>query len=327
MAIFVDDGLVCSNRVELQDEVLNHLRAEFEMRTLPPNRYLGFNIKRDRTNHHLFISQPDYVDEILRKFNMAQCNPRSTPADPGARLTVVMSPRTEQQAAEMINVPYREAIGSLMFVMVTTRPDIAYAVGQVAQHAENPGPAHWKAVKRIFAYLAGTKNYGLRFGPKSPLIGYSDADYGGDPDRRRSTSGFLFLLHGGPISWASRRQSCTALSTTEAEFIAASEATKEATWLLRLLKEIDGEGTTGPVELLCDSQSAIRLVKNPEFHQRTKHIDVRYNFIRDQQADGIVNMKFVQSKDQLADVFTKPLPTPAFERLRNDLGVIELPSV
>jgi hypothetical protein len=146
-----------------------------------------------------------------------------------------MSPQNEEEEAEMKTIPFREAVGSLMHVMVMTRPDIAYAVGQVAHYAQKPGKQHWRAVKRILAYLIKTKNYGLCFGRSSDqLIGFCDADYAGDLQTRRSTSGFLFLYLGEPVSWASRRQPCVALSTTEAEFVAAAEATKEDVWFQQL---------------------------------------------------------------------------------------------
>jgi hypothetical protein len=189
-----------------------------------------------------------------------------------------MSPQNEEEEAEMKTIPFREAVGSLMHVMVMTRPDIAYAVGQVAQYAQKPGKQYWRAVKRILAYFIKTKNYGLCFGRSSDqLIGFCDADYAGDLQTRRSTSGFLFLYLGEPVSWASRRQPCVALCTTKkAEFVAAAEATKEAVWFQQLLSElgIDDRSTT----LYCDNQSAIALVNNPTFHQRTKHISMCDSF-------------------------------------------------
>ena len=149
--------------------------------------------------------------------------------------------------------------------------------GQVSQFCESPGSSHWDAVKRILAYLQGTSTFGIRFGGvKSDLIGFSDSDYAGDVDTRQSTSGFVFMLHGGPVAWSSQRQSCVALSTTEAEFIAACEATKEGVWLQRLVSEVVPDWKP-PFKLMCDNQSAIRLIKNPEFHQRSKHIAVRYH--------------------------------------------------
>ncbi len=222
-------------------------------------------------------------------------------------------------------VPYREAVGCLMYITTTTRPEIAFAVGQVSKFCQNPGAAHWNAVKRILSYLAGTINHGLCFGGGSPTTaGYTDADYAGDKDNFRSTTGFIFMLHGGPVSWSSRRQTCTALSTTESEFVAACETSKEGVWLTRLMEDIRGE-KSGPMPLYCDNEAAIRLVKNPEFHQRTKHIDVKYYFIRDQQENGTIDMQHISTTNQLADIFTKSLPRPRFLMLREMIGVTAPP--
>ena len=322
VAIFVDDGLICSNEPESLSAILAHLRTEFEMTTSEANRYLGLNIIRDRPLRQLFVNQSHYIENILKRFNMTTCNPKSIPADPNARMSAEMAPKTENAVKEMSSVPYCEAIGSLMYLMVMTRPDIAFAVNQVSQCCQNPGPGHWNGVKRILAYLAGTSNHGLLFkkNDEGSLIGYCDADYAGDADKRRSTTGYIFLLYRGPVSWCSKRQSCTALSTTEAEFVAACEASKEATWLLRLLQEL-GIKENGPVPLMSDNQSAIRVVNNTEFHQRTKHIDVKYNYIRDQQSNGIVDVRYICTNQQLGDIFTKPLPIPRFLMLRDQIGV------
>lgn len=198
--------------------------------------------------------------------------------------------------------------------MISTRPDISYAVGQVAQFSSNPSKAHWEAVKRILAYLKGTADYGIFFsGSKKDglLSTYSDADYAGDLETRRSTTGFWLILNEGPVAWTSRRQHCTTLSTTEAEYVAVCEATKETVWMRNLLQNI-GLEQSAPTVLFCDNQSAIRLVRNPEFHKRTKHIDVQFHFIREKQEDGTIDVQYIPTDQQLADIFTKPLHGPLF---------------
>ena len=197
--------------------------------------------------------------------------------------------------------------------------------GQVSQFCESPGSSHWDAVKRILAYLQGTSTFGIRFGGvKSDLIGFSDSDYAGDVDTRQSTSGFVFMLHGGPVAWSSQRQSCVALSITEAEFIAACEATKEGVWLQRLVSEVVPDWKP-PFKLMCDNQSAIRLIKNPEFHQRSKHIAVRYHFIRDLYEQGELGIEHLSTDLQLADQLTKALPYPRFSELRGKIGIVDVP--
>ena len=184
----------------------------------------------------------------------------------------------------------------------------------------------WRpAAKRVLAYLAGTSGHGLLFSSGSSFIGYTDSDFGGDTDCRKSTTGFIFLLFGGAIAWGSKRQSCTTLSTTEAEYVAACETTKEAVWLRYLLDQI-GVLPDGPSAILCDNQSAIRLVHNPEHHQRTKHIAIRYHFIREKQEAGDINVRYINTKDQLADIFTKPLESSRFRSIRERIGVVENPA-
>ncbi len=320
VAIWVDDGLVASNRKELLLAIVQYLQTHFRITSGPADIFVGLLIQRDRPGKRLHLSQPNYISHILARFNMLDCHPKGTPADPNSRLTSEMSPSNQNPLAF---VPYREAVGSLMYCMISTRPDISYAVGQVAQFSNNPGKAHWEAVKRILAYLKGTLEYGISFGG-SGIMGvlstYSDADYAGDLDTRRSTTGFLLILNNGPVAWTSRRQHCTTLSTTEAEYVAACEATKETVWMRNLLCHI-GLGQSKPTVLFCDNQSAIRLVHNPEFHKRTKHIDVQFHFIREKQVDGTIHVQYISTDMQLADVFTKPLHGPLFERLRRAIGV------
>ena len=178
----------------------------------------------------------------------------------------------------MAKVPYSSAVGSLMYAMICTRPDIAYAVGVVSRYMSNPGKKHWEAVKGIMRYLKGTKGMRICFGSKEACVdGYRDADYAGDMDKRKSTSGYVFMFNGGAVSWQSCLRICVSMSTTEAEYIAAVEACKEALWLTCLVGDL-GIQVEMPM-LQCDSQSAIMLGKNPVFHAKTKHIVVKYHFI------------------------------------------------
>lgn len=289
------------------------------MRHGPANHFVGLSISRNRHERTLYVSQPDYIRKILQRFHMLDCLPKNLPADPGTRL----QKKTEENSTEKF--PYREAVGSLMYLGLASRPDISFAVGQISQFCENPGADHWSAVRRILAYLKGTMDYGIRYGStKNELIGYCDSDYAGDPSSRRSTSGFIFLLHGGPVAWSSRRQSCVALSTTEAEFVASSEATREGVWLGRLMGDIT-PGWKGPIRIMCDNKSAVDLIKNPVYHQRSKHIDVRYYFVRERQEAGDIDVQQISTYDQLADPLTKPLPNPRFSSLRLSMGIVDVP--
>jgi hypothetical protein len=216
----------------------------------------------------------------------------------------------------MSKVPYENAVGSLMYLMVCTRPDLAYAMGKVSRYMSNPGKVHWEAVKWILRYLKGTKDVGLLFDANSnnakSLLGYVDADYGQDLDGRRSTTGYMFTLGGGCISWRSTLQKCVAQSSTEAEYVAAAEAAKEAIWLNRLVTEMGL--TQANVNLHCDSQSALHLAVNQVMDSRVKHIDIRYHFIRQAVSDNLLELVKIDGKLNPADALTKVIPLETFSR-------------
>ena len=204
----------------------------------------------------------------------------------------------------MSHIPYANALGILMYVMISTRPDISHAVSVVSRYMKNPRKEHWAAVKWVFQYLRGTSNYCITFdGCSDEVCGYVDSDFAGDFDKRRSTLGYVFTLAGGAISWMSKLQNIVALSTTEAEYIAASHACKEAVWLKGLLGELGKVQNT--IKVFCDSQSAIHLAKNPAYHSKTKHIPIKYHFVRHVVHEGGVVLEKVHTKKNSADMFTK----------------------
>lgn len=317
--IWVDDGLVISVDGNLVKQVIEYLKKYFEMRCTPANHFVGISITRNRRDKILYLSQPDYINKILKKFHIIDCHPKNLPAEPGCRLI--------QNVGEdpLDNVPYREAIGSLLYLTIISRPDIAFAVGQAAQFSEEPQKHHWIAVRRFFSYLKGTQDYGIRFGINHDrLKRYSDSDFAGDLNSRRSTTAFIFILNGGPVAWTSRRQPCVTLSSTESEFVAACEAAKEAIWLKRLMKDVIPEWDE-TIPLICDNQSTIQLIRNPVFHQRTKHIDVKYYFVRERQEAGDIDVSYISTNDQLADPLTKILPNTRFSILRELMGILPVP--
>jgi hypothetical protein len=327
LALWVDDGLFAFSDMEAGQSVIKALQTEFKIRVSPAEHFVGLVINRDRANKSLHLSSPAYIDKLLEKFSMSECNPVKIPADKSVDLSKSMAPDTEEMRSKMTQYPYRQLIGSLMYAAITIRPDIAYIVNQLAQFCEDPGEKHWQAAKKVLRYLSATRRFGISFsgGDKesaNTLIAFSDADYARDIDTRRSTSGFLFMLNGGVVSYCSRKQKCTARSTMESEYIAASEGASEAVFLRRLLSQI-GVTQSSPTPFYCDNQAAISLVHNPEHHSRAKHIDVRYHFIREQQANGIINITHVPSESQLADILTKPLDFDSFAPLREAIGVKE----
>ncbi|KAF8777457.1 Retrovirus-related Pol polyprotein like [Argiope bruennichi] len=224
-------------------------------------------------------------------------------------------------------VPYRQAVGSLMYLATATRPDLAYAISIVSENLENHRTSDWCAVKRIFKYLRGTVDFGLLYQAKchpNKLEVYSDADYAGDLKTRRSRTGMVSKFSCGALSWMSQKQKSVVLSTTEAEYVAANESAKELIWLKHLLSDITNLETPS---LLVDNASAVKLAKNPEYHKRSKHIDVRYHFVREKFIDGELFIKHVPGEMQLADIMTKPLPSVRFKELRTLLGLFSFNSL
>ncbi|XP_044380592.1 secreted RxLR effector protein 161-like [Triticum aestivum] len=219
---------------------------------------------------------------------------------------------------------YRSVIGSLRY-LVHTRPDIAHAVGIVSRFMEAPRTSHWAAVKQILRYVQGTKQYGCRYtagNGSATLLGYSDSDHAGDLVDRKSTSGQVFFLGQNPVSWTSQKQKVVAISSCEAEYVAAAAATCQGIWLSRLVAELLG---TKPEKftLLVDNKSAIALAKNPVFHDRSKHIDVKFHFIRDCVEERVLEIEHVGTQNQLADILTKALGRVRFFEIRQKLAVME----
>lgn len=228
-----------------------------------------------------------------------------------------MEKRTDGEIGEY---PYQNLIGCLMYLTVNSRPDIAYVTSYLSQFNTCFTKEHWNAAKRVLQYLKGTLNYSLVYRRcKEPLRGYCDADWANCPIDRKSYTGYTFKLSGGPVSWESRKQPTVALSSTEAEYMALASATKEACYLRRFVHEITGKLT--PVRLASDSQSAINLVRNPIHHNRTKHIDTRFHFIREKVSCNIVVLEYLCSSDMPADVLTKPLGPVTHKRCIVGLGL------
>lgn len=321
LAFFVDDGLILSDSINSIKLILDGLSKAFEISVGNASLFVGMQIVRDRTNKSMFIHQTAYLTRILKKFNMLDAKPVSIPADPHSVLT-----EDKTESYESCNVPYREAIGSLMFLSLVTRPDIAYAVNVASKHVNKHNNNHWQAVKRIFRYLLNTVGCGLSFESQNKgeaLVGYSDADFAGDIDTRRSTTGYMFSVGNMPVTWCSQRQKLVTLSTTESEYVAAATAAKEVAWLRKLLKDLDCP-VDQPTKLLVDNQSTIKLIRNPEFHKRTKHIDIKFHFIREKVENDELDVAYVCSEYQLADLLTKALPRNRFYNIKSKLYIFDM---
>ena len=303
----VDDFCVVG-RLEIRERLKGLLEAnELVINDFGPiDFYLGIHIQRDRTTRRLYLSQQDYAMKVVRDAGMHSCNPASTPM---SNKTILLS--TSTLLAESDKKRYQRVIGSLLYLMQATRPDLAFAVIRLSQFASSPCQAHAEALKRILRYLKGTINAKLILGDLSStdVVGYFDAAYA-DTIKRHSTCGYIFHYFGSPVSWSSKVQRTIALSTVESEYMAATEAAREVIWIQSVIDAMTSSSVNLPISLYGDNNGAIALSKNPEFHPKTKHIDVRHRFITELVGSGVVTVKYIPTESMLADGFTKPL-TPA----------------
>jgi hypothetical protein len=312
--------LVASSSLDLVDEFKTRLAAAYKIKDLGEVEViLGMRVIRDRAKRTLVLDQRRYIRNIIDTYGMANAHPSSIPVTTNSKLRADDSDDTALDPS----VPYREAVGALMYAMTGTRPDIAFAVGLVSRYLATPRESHWRAVGQIFKYLRHTVDTVLTFdGSKHDLQlrGYSDADWGNDLDTRRSVTGYVFMLAGGAVSWRSRRQPTVALSTTEAEYMAAAEATTEAVWLRGFLTDL-GVAQTGPTPIAEDNQGAIKLSLNDVNHSRTKHIDIRHHFVRERSQAGDIELVACATKDMAADMLTKGVGRRKQTAFRYDMGL------
>jgi len=316
VSLYVDDLIYTGNDRGMCNEFKNSMMSMFDMTDLGKMRYfLGIEVLQ--STHGIFICQRKYAQEVLARFNMMECNAVKNPIVPGTKLSKM---DTETKANASL---FKQAVGSLMY-LTATRPDLMYAVSLISRFMANPSETHWNAIKRILRYLKGTTELGIFYkkGEDIKLVAYTDSDYAGDIDDRKSTSGFVFSLGTGAVSWSSKKQPIVTLSTTESEYIAATSCACQCIWIMRILETI-GFKEQKLILILCDSNSAIKLSENPVFHGKSKHIDVRFHFLRDLVREGKIKLSHCSTQNQIADIMTKPLKLEQFVKIRSMLGMIE----
>ncbi|XP_056692048.1 uncharacterized mitochondrial protein AtMg00810-like [Spinacia oleracea] len=312
--LYVDDIILTASTHSLRLSIMAHLASEFAMKDLGPlNYFLGIAVTRHTGG--LFLSQRKYAEEIIERAGMSSCKPSSTPVD--------TKPKVSATSGAPYKDPthYRNLAGALQY-LTFTRPDISYAVQQVCLHMHAPRDAHMQALKRIIRYIQGTLTLGLHLYPSpiSDLVSYTDADWGGCPDTRRSTSSYCVFLGDNLISWSSKRQPILSRSSAEAEYRGVANIVSESCWLRNLLLERHCPIRKATL-VYCDNVSAIYLSGNPVQHQRTKHIEMDILFVREKVARGQVRVLHVPSRHQIADIITKGLPLVLFEDFRDSLSV------
>ena len=328
LVLYVDDILLMGNDIPTLKDVKAWLGKCFSMKDLGDAAYiLGIKIYRDRSRQLIGLSQSAYIDKILKKFSMHDSKKGYVPMIPGMTLSKSQCPTSDLEVAKMSRIPYASAIGSIMYAMICTRPDVSYALSMTSRYQANPGEDHWTAVKNILKYLRRTKEMFLVFGGKDELIikGYSDASFQSDRDDCSSQSGFVFTLNGGAVTWRSSKQSTIADSTTESEYIAVNEAAKEAMWIRKFIGDLGVvPSISDPVEIFCDNESAVVLAQEPRSQKRTRHILRKYHYVRQVVADRDIVISRIDTSENLADPFTKPLAQAKHNSHSISIGICAL---
>ena len=314
LLLYVDDIILTASSTELLRRTISALQREFAMKDLGPlHHFLGITVERRPDG--LFLHQRTYTLDILKRAVMADCKPCTTPVDLQAKLADDSGPPVADASQ------FRSIAGALQY-LTFTRPDIAYAVQQICLHMHDPREPHLTAMKRILRYLRGTPDFGLllRRSSSSDLVVYTDADWAGCPDTRRSTSGYAVFLGDNLVSWSAKRQTVVSRSSAEAEYRAVANGVAEATWLRQLLHELQAPPSRYTL-VYCDNISAVYLSTNPVQHQRTKHVEIDLHFVREKVAIGQVRVLHVPTTSQFADIFTKGLPSSVFNEFRSSLNI------
>ncbi|KAD3640419.1 hypothetical protein E3N88_29642 [Mikania micrantha] len=314
LLLYVDDIILVTSSDTLRQQLLSQLAGEFAMKDLGPLSYfLGVSVSR--TSKGLFLSQHRYATDIINRAGMSSCKSVATPVDTSGKLSA--------HDGDPVPDPtlYRSLAGALQY-LTFTRPDITYAVQQICMYMHDPRTSHYNALKRIIRYIQGTAHYGLHMTPTSAssLVSYTDADWAGCPDTRRSTSGYCIYLGDNLISWSSKRQTTISRSSAEAEYRGVANVVAEICWVRNLLLELHRPPSRTSL-VYCDNVSAIYLSGNPVQHQRTKHVEMDIHFVREKVEIGLVRVLHVSSKFQIADIFTKGLPRVLFEDFRSSLSI------
>ena len=325
LVLYVDDILLATNDISMLVETKNFLKGNFEMKDLDEASFvLGIEIHRDRSRRIFGLSQKSYINKVLKRFGMHDCKPRDTPIAKGDKFCLEQCPKGKLEIQEMQKIPYASAVGNLMYAQVCTRPYIAYIVGVLGRYLSNPGMDHWKAAKKVMCYLQRTKGHMLTYrrSDNMEIIGYSDSDFAGRQDSRKSTLGYVFLLAGGAISWRSAKQSLVTSSTMAAEMVAVYEASNEGIWLrnfvtgLRIL-----EGIERPLKLYCDNKAAVMYSNNSRSSVKSKFVDIKYQVVKECVQSGKFAIEHLGTNSMIADPLTKGIVPKVFHEHTARMGI------
>ena len=320
---YTDDTFGASNNDEEVKKRIEEIGKVWEIKDVGETEYfLGMRVQQDLDAGTVRLTQRPYWEHVMSRFDLAHVPPRNTPLSTDTVLDSNMSPKTDSEKEAMADKPYRSILGTVMWGQLATRPDLSFAVSLLARFQANPGLEHWKALMHVIGYIKNTMDHGLTYTRGAGLSpqAYVDSDYGGCLDTRRSTSGYVFLMAGGPVAWSSKRQATVALSTVEAEYVAMSRCTQQMVWMQSWLSEVEIDHHL-PGVIKGDNRGAIALTKNTKNHGKVKHIDIRHHYIRELVRSEAIAFEQVTSDNNLADLFTKPLPRDRHHRLLASLNI------
>ena len=328
--VYVDDLVIATNTVKEMRMVKLELSNKWSMKDLGPiESILGIRVIRDREKRTLSMSQERYIDVLLMKFKLENVKAAKTPMSPGYRLTKQGCAATPEEQILASRRPYRELVGSLMYLMVCTRPDIAYAISQLSRYCSNHGTEHWNALMQVVRYVKGSKGSGVTYKGGNLLYPsmFSDATFASDVDSKKSVSAYISYVGGGPVSWKSKLQSTVALSSCESEYIALCAAAQEAVHLRYLFLELVPDVRGTPIVVFEDNTSTIEVSKNPVLHEKQKHVDVKYHYVKECITEGRIQVRYLRTDLMLADLLTKAVQTNTWMELISPLlGPVDIKS-
>lgn len=293
------------------------MQQHFEMSNLGLMSYfLGMEVTQAKNG--IWLSQKTFAMKVLNKFSMENCKATSTPVAVGEKLS------SQDKHEKVCETTYRSLVGCLLY-LTATRPDIMYAVSLLSRFMHCSNESHFRAAKRVLRYIKGTLSYGMQFtkAENLKLVGYCDSDWAGSLDDMKSTTGYAFNIGSAMICWSSKKQGVVAQSTAEAEYVAAAAAVNQAIWLRKILKDINHEQKEA-TEIMCDNQSAVAIAKNPVFHGRTKHFNIKLHAVREMEQAHVVKLIHCSSEEQITDILTKALSVSKFQHLRANMGVCNM---
>ena len=326
LVLYVDDILLASNDLGLLSETKKFLFSNFEMKDMGEASYvIGIEIFWDRSQGLLGLSQKAYINKVLERFRMGNCSASPVPIQKGDKFSLMQCPKNDLEQKQMEKIPYASIVRSLMYAQTCTRPDISFAVGMLGRYQSNPGLDHWKAAKKVLRYLQGTKDHMLTYRRSDHLevTGYSDSDFAGCVDTRKSTFGYLYLLAGGAISWKSAKQSVIAASTMEAEFVACFEAMVQAKWLRNFISRLGiVDSIARPLKIYCDNSAAVFFSKNDKYSKGAKHMELKCFAVKEEVQKHRVSIEHISTDLMIADPLTKGLPPKTFSAHVERMGVV-----